>query len=95
MATAGAKLTVWRKGELMTIEELAKRLDVSGATASRICNGHQMPGHELMLRIAMVTGGAVLPNDFFDGLPEYKERGPVTVRVCFNGAQTSATAEAA
>jgi hypothetical protein len=48
-----------------------------------------------MVRIALATDGEVLPNDFYHGLPEPKERDPVTVRVSFNGMSMETIAQAA
>jgi transcriptional regulator with XRE-family HTH domain len=42
----------------------AALVGASEATISRLRNGKQTPSYALVRKIAEVTGGAVLPNDF-------------------------------
>jgi transcriptional regulator with XRE-family HTH domain len=50
--------------------DFAKRCDCDRTTILRIRTGQTKPTPTLMERIAVVTGGQVQPNDYFDGLPE-------------------------
>jgi len=61
-----SKLRLWLKAERLTMEEFGRRIGTTDATVSRICNGLQIPGRELMRRIFFATDRAIQPNDFFD-----------------------------
>jgi transcriptional regulator with XRE-family HTH domain len=50
--------------------EFAKRCDCDRTTILRIRTGKTTPTPALMERIALETGGAVRPDDYFAGLPE-------------------------
>lgn len=50
--------------------DFAKRCECDRTTILRIRTGQTRPTAGLMQRIAQETGGAVQPNDYFDGLPE-------------------------
>jgi len=60
------KLRDYMRREGMTAAELATLIGVSTAAVVRYRNGTRRPSPEVMRRIAHVTGGAVLPNDFYD-----------------------------
>ena len=60
------KLIKWRTEQGLTQIELARRLGVSGPTISSWEVGGKKPGARTMQRISALTGGAVLPNDFYD-----------------------------
>ena len=62
------KLRKWMRANDVTQGDLANQVGLSQAMLSRICNGYQ-PSPAVMMRIAVATKGAVLPNDFFEGLP--------------------------
>ena len=53
--------------------EFAKRCECDRTTILRIRTGQTKPSPVLMERIALETGGAVRPDDYFDGLPEAQE----------------------
>ena len=59
------KLRDWLRREKVSQAEMAAKLEIAQATVSRICKG-DYPGPDTMRRIAIVTKGAVMPNDFFD-----------------------------
>jgi transcriptional regulator with XRE-family HTH domain len=50
--------------------ELASRVGCDRSTIYRIRKGLTKPTPAVMQAIARETKGAVLPNDYFDGLPE-------------------------
>lgn len=54
----------------LTDEAFAARCEVDRTTILRIRTEKQRPSDALKERIALETGGAVQPNDYFDGLPE-------------------------
>jgi transcriptional regulator with XRE-family HTH domain len=53
----------------LTDAEFAAKVDCDRSTITRVRNG-ATPSPVLMQNIARETKGAVLPNDYFDGLPE-------------------------
>jgi transcriptional regulator with XRE-family HTH domain len=50
--------------------EFAAQVGCDRSTIYRIRKGDTRPSPALMIEIARETKGAVLPNDYFDGLPE-------------------------
>lgn len=50
--------------------EFASKVGCDRSTIYRIRKGQTKPNPSLMQEIARETKGAVLPNDYFDGLPE-------------------------
>lgn len=64
------KLTAYL--ELAKLDDLAfaAKVGCDRSTIYRIRKGETRPSPSLMVEIAKVTKGAVLPNDYFDGLPE-------------------------
>jgi transcriptional regulator with XRE-family HTH domain len=50
--------------------EFAKRCDCDRTTILRIRTNKTVPSPAMMERIALETGGAVQPNDYFQDLPE-------------------------
>ena len=50
--------------------DFAKRCECDRTTILRIRTGQTRPSAALMERIALETGGAVRPDDYFEGLPE-------------------------
>jgi len=67
------QLVEWRQRRGMTKVELAELIGVSVMQLYRYEKGRCRPSPEVMRRIAHVTGGAVLPNDFYD-LPDGHEQ---------------------
>jgi transcriptional regulator with XRE-family HTH domain len=53
--------------------DFAKRCGCDRTTILRIRTGKTTPSPTLMERIALETGGAVRPDDYFDSLPESQE----------------------
>lgn len=51
-------------------QTLALRVKVDRSTIYRVRQGTHKPSPALMEEIARETSGEVLPNDYFDGLPE-------------------------
>lgn len=64
------KLSDYLKRAELSDEDFAARCEVDRTTILRIRAGKHKPSASLMERIALETGGAVQPNDYFDGLPE-------------------------
>jgi transcriptional regulator with XRE-family HTH domain len=64
------KLSEYLKRAELSDEEFATRCGVDRTTILRVRTGKNRPSPALMERIALETGGAVQPNDYFDGLPE-------------------------
>jgi transcriptional regulator with XRE-family HTH domain len=62
-------LRTWRKSRGLTIEAVARDLDISGASLSRIERGEQWPDRAMMIRIVDLTNGDVRADDF---LPEFE-----------------------
>ncbi|MGC2853931.1 helix-turn-helix domain-containing protein [Novispirillum sp. DQ9] len=60
------KLADYMKVHGLGPSEMARRLKVSHATVSRYRDGDRVPEPDVMRRIVEETGGAVLPNDFYD-----------------------------
>ena len=50
----------------LKVADLAKALSVRHTVALRWANGDRIPTKENMQRIVAYTGGAVMPNDFYD-----------------------------
>jgi len=69
------KLRDYMRREGMTAAEMAGLIGVSTAAVVRYRNGTRRPSPEVMRRIARVTGGAVLPNDFYDLPPTAEAAG--------------------
>lgn len=63
------KLGTWMSDNGKRDEDLAPLLGRDRSVVSRLRRGELRPTHELMEKIAEVTGGKVLPNDWFDTLP--------------------------
>ena len=57
-------LREWRKAQNISMAEVARRLETSIATVSRIERGEQWPSRDMLAAIAETTGGKVTPNDF-------------------------------
>ena len=53
-----------------TDAEFAAKVGCDRSTIYRLRKGQTKPNPALMQEIARETKGAVLPNDYFDGLPE-------------------------
>lgn len=64
------KLSDYLKRAELSDEDFAARCGVDRTTILRIRANKHKPSPGLMERIALETGGAVQPNDYFDGLPE-------------------------
>lgn len=63
------KLSDYMAGEEIDDQALAEQLGVDRSTIFRVRKGTHKPSPTLMAEIAKLTGGAVLPNDYFDDLP--------------------------
>jgi transcriptional regulator with XRE-family HTH domain len=61
-------LRAWRKSRGLTIEAVARDLDISGGSLSRIERGEQWPDRAIIIRITDLTNGEVQANDF---VPEF------------------------
>lgn len=59
-------LTVWREVNGMTCGDIAKRLGVEANAISRYERGRREPSLAVMHAIGVITGGAVMPNDWAD-----------------------------
>lgn len=64
------KLSAWMIREGVSDQQLAEKVGRDRTTVLRIRQGTHKPSPELMEAIALVTDGAVRPDDYFDGLPE-------------------------
>jgi transcriptional regulator with XRE-family HTH domain len=64
------KLTAYL--ELAKLDDMtfAEKVGCDRSTIYRIRKGETRPSPSLMVEIAKATKGAVLPNDYFDGLPD-------------------------
>lgn len=60
------KLDRWRRGQGLSIQALADKLESTHQVASRYCNGTRIPVPPMMGRIYVLTHGQVTPNDFYD-----------------------------
>ncbi len=60
------KLKDWLKVKGITGKEFAKKLSVDEQTVSRYCVGKRIPDPDIMRRIAELTAGAVMANDFYE-----------------------------
>lgn len=49
----------------MTAHELAQKIQVDPVSVSRYRRGEKVPMHDVMTRLAIATGGHVMPNDFW------------------------------
>lgn len=58
------------KAEAVKDEDLALLIERDRSVVSRLRRGEIQPTHKMMEKIAEVTGGQVLPNDWFDGLAQ-------------------------
>ena len=63
-------LDQWRREQNLNYQKTAERLAVAHEVARRYCKG-RVPAPAAVVRIYVVTGGAVEPNDFYD-LPELR-----------------------
>lgn len=64
------KLSDYMAGKELDDQALADELGVDRSTIFRVRKGTHKPSPALMAQIAKLTEGAVLPNDYFDDLPE-------------------------
>lgn len=62
----GGALGRWLLNNDLSIVDFGRKVGVTHSTISRICSGAKKPSPSLMERIALATGGAVQPNDWFD-----------------------------
>ena len=76
------KLSEYLASNAITASDLAREINRSVSTVTRIVNGESKPDWSTMARIDDATGGAVKPNDF---LPAAGERAP--------GAETGASVD--
>ena len=60
------KLSDYIKEKQIEKRELASRIGVSFTSLGRYLAGTRRPEWNVMARIARVTGGQVMPNDFLD-----------------------------
>ena len=60
------KLETYLSENKITVSQFAQTIGRSAATVSRITRNLNQPNSKTMLRIKKETGGAVLPNDFFE-----------------------------
>lgn len=67
------RLEQWLKDNRQSRAEFARRLGVPRSTIDRILRDRRSPTHAVMEKIIAATGGAVLPNDFFDLASEPSE----------------------
>lgn len=58
------KLSVYRKSKFMTLEELAKKLNVSISAVSLWESGKRTPSLRSQKKIKRITRGQVKPEDF-------------------------------
>jgi hypothetical protein len=66
----GGKLGEWLIANDLTLDQFGAQVGVAAATISRFCIGSHRPSVSLMEKIAHATQGAILPNDWFEGLPD-------------------------
>lgn len=60
------KLADYLAAEALSLSEFAKRIEAKNArTVQRYTKHGRVPSPEMMARIAAVTHGKVMPNDFF------------------------------
>lgn len=64
------KLNAYLELAKLDDSEFAAKVGCDRTTIYRIRKGETRPSPALILSIARETKGAVLPNDYFDGLPE-------------------------
>lgn len=64
------KLTAWMDLAGIDDADLASKVGCDRSTIYRIRKGETRPSDALKIAIARETKGAVLPNDYFDGLPD-------------------------
>jgi len=57
----------------MTLEAAAKMVGVTRAAWNDWEKGKRTPGHQLMIELYQITGGAVAPNDFYE-LPDFASK---------------------
>lgn len=60
------KLSAYLDQHQITAAEFARRVGASKSAVGRWCRGIRTPDADAMKAIATETGGAVMPNDFFD-----------------------------
>lgn len=68
------KLSCWRKLNKISVVECAKLLGCHRFTIWKFENRGVMPSTAMLEKIADLTGGKVLPNDFFVWLPDKAKR---------------------
>lgn len=66
------RLDQYLEANKMTVAALAAQIGTSAVTVHRYISRNRIPHPEIMARIAEVTGGLVMPNDFFPNLPGQK-----------------------
>ena len=59
-------LAAYMDRKKLSDEEIALNTGFHRVTISRVRRGLQLPNWELMRRLAELSGGAVMPNDFMD-----------------------------
>jgi len=62
------KLEAWLENTGRTSASFARELGVGPSTVHRLLKRERKPSYEIMEKIIAATGGAVRPDDFFDGL---------------------------
>jgi transcriptional regulator with XRE-family HTH domain len=63
------KLAVWLDRQGISVAEFGRRIGKPQPTAQRYAAGARIPEPETMTKIAEITGGEVMPNDFYDVSP--------------------------
>ena len=66
------KLGTWVRDQGWNRQQLADKLGISLATASRLCSGLRRPGLELAIQIEALTRGAV-PVTYWTEVPAYRK----------------------
>ena len=65
----GAQLKAWRQEQGYSTTRLGALLGVGDATISRYERGRRLPEPAIMVKLYVLSRGAVQPNDFYD-LPD-------------------------
>lgn len=68
-ATRHHPLKKWRISAGFTLDQAASQVGTSRQVWSDWERGRRKPSHTLMIEIYTLTGGAIVPNDFYD-LPQ-------------------------
>lgn len=66
-------LTVWRKSQNLTQDELAEKIGVSRWMVNRLEAGERTPSFDLAIKMQELSGGKVKPMDFARKQPESAE----------------------